>query len=267
MAMSKGESEMEQTPKADPPVAEDEHDRMLLADVEQFGWHLVGIEQDNEEPAFVYSVGLYQTFKHSEILVVGLSVDVMFGMVNWLGEAVRRGKRFEDLDESGDVLDGHDVAFRSVEQRHYKEYVGCALWFYRGSDFPLLQCVWPDNCHRYPWHTDFPAALKWRQPLVGQHGNWPFHEGKNRACFTTHRVLQGSPILLVSHDEDGDWQFLCGTTNELSEAALVCLGDMLARDDTLNQVADLPEGWMAERSTVGAPWARSRNEEVDDGRA
>jgi hypothetical protein len=48
---------MEQTPKADPPVAEDEHDRKLLADVEQFGWHMVGIEQDNEGPAFVYSVG------------------------------------------------------------------------------------------------------------------------------------------------------------------------------------------------------------------
>ena len=81
---------MEQTPKADPPVAEDEHDRKLLADVEQFGWHMVGIEQDNEGPAFVYSVGLYQTFRHCEILVVGLSVDVMFGMRGMSGRMAHR---------------------------------------------------------------------------------------------------------------------------------------------------------------------------------
>ncbi len=31
----------------------DEQDRKLLAEIEQFGWHVVGIEQDDERPGFV----------------------------------------------------------------------------------------------------------------------------------------------------------------------------------------------------------------------
>ena len=108
-----------------------------------------------------------------------------------------------------------------------------------------------------PWHPDYPVALRERQPVLSD-SSWPFHEGKNRACFTTKRVLDGLPILLVSHDEDGDWQSLCGTTNETEDAALVCLGEMLGVDEMLGEVADLPESWRAERSEVGGRWVRSR---------
>jgi hypothetical protein len=77
-------------------------------------------------------------------------------------------------------------------------------------------------------------------------------------------VLEGSPILLVSHDEEGNWQFLCGTTNKPSDGALVCLGNILVRDGTLTEVADLPEGWMAERTMIGEAWLRTRNLGDDD---
>jgi hypothetical protein len=73
-------------------------------------------------------------------------------------------------------------------------------------------------------------------------------------CFTTNRVLQRSPILLVSYDEDGDWQFLCGTTNKLGDGALVGLREILARDVALSQVADLPEGRTAQRPMGEAEW-------------
>jgi hypothetical protein len=64
----------------------------------------------------------------------------------------------------------------------------------------------------------------------------------------------------VSHDQDGDWQFLCSTTNETKDGALVSLGDMLGRHGTLGEVADLLEGWMAERPTIGGTLVRSRIE-------
>ena len=54
---------------------------------------------------------------------------------------------------------------------------------------------------------------------------WPFSEPSNLAAFTTTHVLrEGYPVLLVSHDHDGDWQFLCGTTNDSAHGAIVCLG-------------------------------------------
>ena len=189
-----------------------------------------------------------------------------------VGEEVRSEKQFKHLDESGDLLDGYIVAFRTVERRHYRDFVGYARWFYRGDDFPTLQCVWPDSHHRYPWHPEVLPAFIRRQPVLSTDTTWPFHEGKNRATFTTRLVLeQNLPILLVSHDEDGDWQFLCGTTNRPEDGRIVSLGCIFEQDQTLGEVADLPEGWMASRLEIGAEWSREQAQhgasslEIDSG--
>jgi hypothetical protein len=45
-------------------------------------------------------------------------------------------------------------------------------------------------------------------------GEWPFDDPTNVAAISSRPVIEeGHPILLVTHDEDGDWQILCGTTN------------------------------------------------------
>jgi hypothetical protein len=87
--------------------------------------------------------------------------------------------------------------------------------------------------------------------------DWPFADTPNTASITTRQVLEGAPILLVTHDEDdGGWQFLCGSTNDPADARVVGLGRMLERDGTLGELADLPEGWRASRVSADAPWER-----------
>ena len=87
--------------------------------------------------------------------------------------------------------------------------------------------------------------------------HWPFADPENAAAFTTTRVLEmGFPILLVSHDLEGDWQFLCGTTTDIDHCKLICLGCALKRDSSIAELADLPVGWMAERDDVNSPWDR-----------
>jgi len=111
--------------------------------------------------------------------------------------------------------------------------------------------VWPDAAHRYPWHPDFNQNLVGRQPIFCEDNSWPFHDGKNRAASTTKPVLpDGLSILLVSHDKEGDWHFLCGTTNRAEDGQVVCLGDLLQRDATIGELADLPEGWQASRANA-----------------
>ena len=88
--------------------------------------------------------------------------------------------------------------------------------------------------------------------------NWPFDDKPNTASITTRQVLEGAPILLVTHDaDDGSWQFLCGTTDDPADGRIVGLGQMYKRDATLGEVADLPEGWRASRASAGGPWQRS----------
>lgn len=96
---------------------------------------------------------------------------------------------------------------------------------------------------------------------------WPFEEPIDAAVFSTRQVLSNSsPILEVYHDHDGDWQFLCGTTQEAADLKVVCLGCMLERDSTLASLADLPIGWVASRREHAEAWTREPYEarEGDD---
>jgi hypothetical protein len=136
--------------------------------------------------------------------------------------------------------------------------------FYKGGDFPALQLVWPDKEGRWPWDIEFNHRWIRSQPLLKYwpeekaKSAWAFDEARNLGVFTTTRVLnENHPILWVCHDDDGDWQFLCGTTDDPKQGRLVCLKDMVERDPSVNELADLPLGWRAWRGSVGEGWFRA----------
>ena len=67
------------------------------------------------------------------------------------------------------------------------------------------------------------------------------------------------PVLLVVH-EKGDFMFMCGASDHRSEdVRVVGVGHLVERDATLNECADLPEGFEAERAAVGGQWLRVRS--------
>jgi hypothetical protein len=91
--------------------------------------------------------------------------------------------------------------------------------------------------------------------------DWPFEASPRTTCLTTRHVLDGAPVLHVTHDaDDGGWQFMPGTEVTTDDAKVVGLGEMCKRDPTLRELADLPEGWRAWRSRVGEPWQRVPDE-------
>jgi hypothetical protein len=137
------------------------------------------------------------------------------------------------------------------------------MGFYKSGDFPVLQLVWPDKQRRWPWDDDFNPAWIWQQPLLENwpeekmKSNWVFNKPRNPGVFTTRRVMEeGLPILDVFHNENGDWQFLCGTTTDEEQCRLVCLNDIVQLDSTVSEVAELPRGWQAWREKPGGEWNR-----------
>jgi hypothetical protein len=89
--------------------------------------------------------------------------------------------------------------------------------------------------------------------------DYRFDEDRHLGVFVCKHVAARAPILYVSHDADGDWQFLCGEAHGDAEGArLVCLEQMVAADPTLNELASLSTGQQATRQAVGAAW------QVDD---
>lgn len=67
------------------------------------------------------------------------------------------------------------------------------------------------------------------------------------------------PILLITRYDDGDWVFTCGSADHAdndSEYTLVGVGHLTGRDMTLDGIADLAQGYSAERVSIGGPWTR-----------
>jgi hypothetical protein len=92
---------------------------------------------------------------------------------------------------------------------------------------------------------------------------WPFQDAVNTAAFTTTRVLRDNyPILLVTHDDNGDWQILCGTTNDEKDCLVVCLGCAFEKDRSIGELADLPLGWNAWRKSPFLPWQRAPDTQI-----
>ena len=47
-------------------------DKRVLADIREYGWHVVKVFSRHGGPDFAYSIGIFETFVHPEILIVGL---------------------------------------------------------------------------------------------------------------------------------------------------------------------------------------------------
>jgi hypothetical protein len=70
--------------------------------------------------------------------------------------------------------------------------------------------------------------------------------------------MDGSkPVLRVRHDlDDPGWQFLTGENVSMKDAMLVALHEVVSKDASLNELADMPPGWLATRACVNEPWKR-----------
>lgn len=93
----------------------------------------------------------------------------------------------------------------------------------------------------------------------------PFDQPLNCGVLTMRQVLEGlEPVLSVSHDaDDHGWQFIGSSDAAVEDGRVVCLADIVKRDPTVLQVADLPPGWQAVRKGTGRPWRRRPHPSAD----
>jgi hypothetical protein len=152
------------------PAPEDDHDRAILGDIRRVGWSVIQIEPDDEEdsgPLYSFSVGLFHTHNHPEIILLGLSHEVAGQIINDVGAAVAAGQQIES-GRTYDDFASVPLAFVEVDRAHYREYVGYALWLYGGPAFPMLQCVWPLKSGHFPWDRGYDKGGAAIQPFLGR---------------------------------------------------------------------------------------------------
>lgn len=150
-----------------------------VADVQRYGLHVLKVGAEEDSPTFAYSVGLYHTFAHPEIIMLGLGLDTMHRILNLVADALREGRRYAPGDVTDEFLEGYDVTFRTVPERQYAPYLGWANWFHGGFGYPVLQMIYPDRERRWPWEDGVTEWFRRNQPILEQEPvpAWARHPG------------------------------------------------------------------------------------------
>ncbi len=83
-----------------------------------------------------------------------------------------------------------------------------------------------------------------------------FKDDHQTMVLTTKRIINGDTIItIVFHDEaDGMWQFLDGIDTDENSAAIISINEMVLIDPNLEEIANLPLGWVAWRNDSFSEW-------------
>src|SRR5665213_678600 len=258
----------------------DDRDRRYVMNIEEFGCSIVHVKKGAESQAFSYTLGVYDTCGQPEIIQVGLLAETAQFLLN---EAVRRLRKGEKLLEGrhGDLIGNFDCAFRPLDPKWIGHIMTYASWFNGGTNFPVMQAVWPDFENRFPWDEGFNEEVRSRQPLLYEGAlqsvveedfwasldrtsslfDWKFPDPPHTGVFLSQAVQsEAEPVTYVSHDlEDGAWQFLGDSMSGGLPPVMSCLHHPLDKDVTITELCDLPRGWYAERITPNDPWIRAES--------
>ena len=137
-----------------------DYERAIERNVAEHGWHCTTvIDPDGVSPDFAYSVGFRETLGMPELIVFGLSSELMHAMLWNAFRDLQAGKEIKDGDRWSGLLARFDCVARAVHPTNLtREYFNSALWYHGDPSIhgPLLafQIVWPGaEDGLFPWDT------------------------------------------------------------------------------------------------------------------
>ncbi|MBM4941730.1 DUF4262 domain-containing protein [Vibrio parahaemolyticus] len=144
----------------------DQYEEKALKDIEQYGCHILHVIEDDEYPRFTYSIGIEKTSSQPEIIITGLNQEVAHWIVNEYNNRIKAGEVFKPNEYYSGFLEGFEITFKEVSPEYYTEYFGWANWLYKGSNFKVLQFIYPDTSGVWPWDSEASSDFKWFLPKL-----------------------------------------------------------------------------------------------------
>jgi hypothetical protein len=234
------------------------------ANIDKYGLQVIMVGGTDYSPSFAYSIGLFETYKHPEIICFGLPDKLGHEIINDVADLIKTGEAIKTYRHYSNIFKDSVAQFIPVDAGNIDHYFRAALNFYGATKFPAYQLVWTDRNNKLPWEENFEQEFLYKQPLLDRNMDFKFREAKNLGVFTTRQWLElDKPILQVVHDSDGDWQFLTGDQMP-DDIRLVSLEQIILRDKTLNETFFLNYGCSLEREFVGGAWTKAELEENDN---
>lgn len=152
------------------PKPINEYERKLVANITKYGWQCTSVqakEGDIDSVSFSYTIGLYSTYGQPEFIIFGLPVETAHGILSLVADAAASGKPIDISQSNSTLVKHYEVVFVPVPRDQFPEYLGSAIWWEQGEDFPAVQIVWPAKNGLFPWHPDASQSFKMSQPVLG----------------------------------------------------------------------------------------------------
>lgn len=147
-----------------------DHVAAAKADIARVGWHYLLIRGNEGQPGFVYTIGLWQSYRHPELIIFAPGQDPSrFGpALVTLANRVAAGEVFHPNVPIQGVFKDISAIAREVREDWYPSFLGTAGGVYNSYDFPAMQVFWPDAQGHYPWEAEADSELFRLQPLLDQ---------------------------------------------------------------------------------------------------
>ncbi|EIZ79776.1 hypothetical protein WSK_1666 [Novosphingobium sp. Rr 2-17] len=136
-----------------------DYERQILDNIERHGCHVTCVfDPDDNDVDFSYSAGFTYSLNQGEVIVFGLSRELMHSMVNEVMRQCRDESLVlsDGLSISG-LIEGFDVIARIIPPQNIKrEFFNSAMWHHLGRFGDGLsvayQLVWPGAQQGlFPW--------------------------------------------------------------------------------------------------------------------
>ncbi len=120
----------------------EEVDQKVKANIQTYGWSILAA--DYQGLIYAHTIGLENSFGHSEIETLGLSEELATMFLNQLAEWVKEGVRLEAGMTISEFVEGYIfiLVTNPAEPNSAPSTNG------------NLRLIWPDANQRYPWDSD-----------------------------------------------------------------------------------------------------------------
>ncbi len=147
-------------------AGEDKSEQKVIDDIASYGWHCVNIMEERDLPPYSFTIGLFHSYGHPELIIFGLKAETAHKILAIAADAAKTGAPIDLSQPTDALLNNYACCFVQVPVTEYHEHVGYCRWYYQGNDFPLYQVVWPSRSGIYPWHPDATSEFRAIQPVI-----------------------------------------------------------------------------------------------------
>lgn len=132
----------------------------IITDIEKYGWHSIHVLGDDIGEKYSYTIGLTETFNHSEIAISGVNADTCSQIFEEIVETLQDGFVYEINKEYDNILEGYNCIFKVVDVSKYDELFGQSQGYYKEKKYTVIQLFYPDKTNKFPWDDGYTLTIQ-----------------------------------------------------------------------------------------------------------